>query len=79
MADPLITRSLQKLCAYMYQRYGKKVLILLDEYDTPLQEAYLNGYRDHESQQGSIFSDFNNPDVITTTSRKYDSCFGFTE
>ena len=28
----------------MYQYYGKKVLILLDEYDTPMQEAYINDY-----------------------------------
>ena len=26
--------------------YRKKVLVLLDEYDTPLQEAYINGYWD---------------------------------
>lgn len=24
--------------------YGKKVILLLDEYDTPMQEAYVNGY-----------------------------------
>lgn len=30
----------------MQQYYGKKVIILLDEYDTPMQEAYLNGYWD---------------------------------
>ena len=29
--------------------YGKKVLIFLDEYDTPLQEAYVNGYWDKMS------------------------------
>ena len=27
----------------------------------------------------SIFSDFNNPEVVTTTSEKYETCFGFTE
>ena len=27
-----------------YQYYGKKVIILLDEYDTPMQEAYVHGY-----------------------------------
>ncbi len=30
----------------MSRCYGKKVIILLDEYDTPLQEAYLYGYWD---------------------------------
>ncbi len=27
----------------------------------------------------SIFSDFNNPKIVTTTSEKYEDCFGFTE
>ena len=30
----------------MHRYYGKKVIILLDEYDTPMQEAYVNGYWD---------------------------------
>lgn len=30
----------------MHRYYGQKVIILLDEYDTPMQEAYLNGYWD---------------------------------
>ena len=29
---------------YLSRYYGKKVIILLDEYDTPMQEAYVNGY-----------------------------------
>ena len=36
--------SLHKLCIFMQRYYKKKVIILLDEYDTPMQEAYLNGY-----------------------------------
>ncbi|MDE7299714.1 MAG: ATP-binding protein [Lachnospiraceae bacterium] len=36
--------SLQKLCDFMQRCYGKKVIILLDEYDTPMQEAWLGGY-----------------------------------
>ena len=38
--------ALRKLCEFMYRYYGKKVIILLDEYDTPMQEAYVNGYWD---------------------------------
>lgn len=30
----------------MYRYYGKKVIILLDEYDTPMQEAYVDGFWD---------------------------------
>mgnify|MGYP002610518847 FL=1 len=37
-------RALKDLGGYLERYYGKKVIILLDEYDTPMQEAYLNGY-----------------------------------
>lgn len=36
--------AIHNLCDYLYRYYGKKTIILLDEYDTPLQEAYVNGY-----------------------------------
>ena len=38
------TSALYQLSDYLYRYYGKKVIILLDEYDTPMQEAYINGY-----------------------------------
>ncbi len=38
--------ALHELSKYLCRYYGKKVLILLDEYDTPMQEAYVNGYWD---------------------------------
>lgn len=38
--------ALRQLACYLYYYYGRKVIILLDEYDTPLQEAYINGYWD---------------------------------
>lgn len=44
MPDYEVSLSLQQLSAYLYRYYGKKVIILLDEYDTPLQEAFVNGY-----------------------------------
>lgn len=34
------------VCQFLYRYYGKKVIILLDEYDTPMQEAYVDGYWD---------------------------------
>ena len=36
--------SLHRLSDYLSRHYGKKVIILLDEYDTPMQEAYVNGF-----------------------------------
>lgn len=44
MAEVTATFSLNQLSLYLSRYYGKKVLILLDEYDTPMQEAYVNGY-----------------------------------
>ena len=39
-----MTSSLYQLCSFLYRHYGKKVIVLLDEYDTPMQEAYVHGY-----------------------------------
>ncbi len=44
MEDYVASDSLKNLSDYLMRYYGKKVIILLDEYDTPMQEAYLNGY-----------------------------------
>ena len=46
MEDYVATDSLNALSGYLKKYYGKKVIILLDEYDTPMQEAYVNGYWD---------------------------------
>ncbi len=99
--------ALNLLSEYLCRYYGKKVIILLDEYDTPMQEAYVNGYwKDLASftrnlfnstfktnsyleraimtgitrvSKESMFSDLNNLNVVTATSKKYASAFGFTE
>ena len=42
--DSDITSSLYQLSDYLCRYYGKKVIILLDEYDTPMQEAYVHGF-----------------------------------
>lgn len=107
MEDYMASLSLKMLSDYLNRYYHKKVIILLDEYDTPMQEAYVNGYwrelttftrglfnstfktnpyMERAIMTGitrvskeSIFSDLNNPEVVTTTSEKYADCFGFTE
>ncbi len=38
------TAAIHQLSDYLCRYYGRKVIILLDEYDTPMQEAYVNGY-----------------------------------
>ena len=107
MDDPTAAMSLNRLCEWLYKYYGRKCIILLDEYDTPLQEAYIHGFWDElvtytralfnntfktnpSMERGimtgitrvskeSIFSDLNNLNVVTTTSREYATAFGFTE
>ncbi len=44
MNDYDTTNALKMLSLYLSRYYQKNVIILLDEYDTPLQEAYISGY-----------------------------------
>ena len=46
MDDTSAALSLNTLCEWLYRYYGKKCIVLLDEYDTPMQEAYINGFWD---------------------------------
>ena len=107
MGDAESGLKLNILCEYFHRYWGKKTIIILDEYDTPIQEAYLHGYWNEFTayirslfnatfktnpymeraimtgitrvSKESIFSDFNNLNVITTTSSSYATSFGFTE
>ncbi len=51
MDDVTAQDALKNLCNYLSRYYQKKVLIFLDEYDTPMQEAYLGKY-------WNVFTDF---------------------
>lgn len=44
MPEVVATLAIYKLSDFLARYYGKKVIILLDEYDTPMQEAYVDGY-----------------------------------
>ena len=57
MAESDAVIALHRLSAYLSRYYGKKVIILLDEYDTPMQEAYVHGYwEDLEAFTRSMFN-----------------------
>ena len=107
MDDSIATLAIHELAKFLYMYYGKKAIVLLDEYDTPMQEAYVDGYWEKivaftrsmlnstfktnpyleraimtgitRVSKESIFSDLNNLEVVTTTSDKYATAFGFTE
>lgn len=57
MPDQYAAGSLKILSLFLYRYYGKKIIILLDEYDTPMQKAYLNG--DWEEFTGFVRQFFN--------------------
>lgn len=46
MSEEKAAMALHKMSDFLYRYYNQKVLILLDEYDTPMQEAYVNGFWD---------------------------------
>lgn len=39
-------QALENLSSYLYRHHEKRVVILIDEYDTPIQSGYVNGYYD---------------------------------
>lgn len=44
MGDAEAAAALNNMSMYLARYYGRRVIILLDEYDTPMQEAYVHGY-----------------------------------
>ena len=46
MDDSDASMALHQLSDFLHRYYKKNVIILLDEYDTPMQEAFVNGYWD---------------------------------
>lgn len=46
MDDVTASTCLNRLCEFLYRVTGRKAIVLLDEYDTPMQEAWLGGYWD---------------------------------
>ena len=45
-SDEAVMHSLKTLCYLLNLHYGTKVILLIDEYDVPLNHAHLNGYYD---------------------------------
>ena len=106
--DPMVApNSLARLCELLEKSTGKRCIVLLDEYDTPLHEAWVGGFWHEVSEfvraffnssfksnpsmeralltgitrvaRESIFSDLNNPKVVSATSPEYATSFGFTQ
>ena len=99
--------SLQTLSELLYKHHCRKTVILIDEYDVPLDKAFQNGYyremvslirglfgmalKTNDSLQfavltgclriskESIFTGFNNFEVLSVLNVPYDESFGFTD
>lgn len=50
MKDEDVADTVRSMANFMKRHFDKDVIILLDEYDTPMQEAWLNGYWDQAVQ-----------------------------
>ncbi len=46
MSDEILAKSLLLLARFLHKHYGQKTIILIDEYDVPLDKAYQSGYYD---------------------------------
>lgn len=107
MTEADFSGSLKLLCALLESHHGAKPVVLLDEYDTPMQEAWTEGWWDEmvslirplmnstfktnpalgrglitgitRVSRESVFSDLNNLAIVTTSTPRYEDCFGFTE
>lgn len=44
MSEDVLISSLQVLSQLLYRHFGKKVIVLIDEYDVPLDKAFQHGY-----------------------------------
>ena len=107
MRDEALYASLQTLSELLYKHHCRKTVILIDEYDVPLDKAFQNGYyremvslirglfgmalKTNDSLQfavltgclriskESIFTGFNNFEVLSVLNVPYDESFGFTD
>ena len=107
MPGDIAVGAVHQMACFMQRYYKENVIILLDEYDTPMQEAWLSGYWNKAVSffsnffnatfktnpylergmitgitriaKESIFTGMNNLKVVTTTSDRYATAFGFTE
>ena len=107
MDENILTSSIYILSHLLHRHYGQKTVILIDEYDVPLDKAFQNGYyremvslirglfgmalKTNDSLQfavltgclriskESIFTGFNNFEVLPVLNVPYDESFGFTD
>ncbi|MBR3003215.1 MAG: AAA family ATPase, partial [Clostridia bacterium] len=64
-----LKNSIKALSEYLYRHHGKPVVLLVDEYDVPIQNAYVQGYYEeaikfYRTFYGQTFKD--NPNLIKT-------------
>mgnify|MGYP002623297357 CR=1 FL=1 len=107
MPTSVAADAVNQLCSMLRRHWGVAPVVLLDEYDSPMERAWTAGYWDEASDfmrqlmnatfktnpalgrglitgvtrvsRESIFSDLNNLEVVTASSPKYQTSFGFTQ
>ena len=107
MPADVAASAVNQLCSMLRRHHGTRPVVLLDEYDAPMECAWAHGYWDGASDfmrglmnatfkanpdlgrglitgvtrvsRESIFSDLNNLEVVTASTPKYQTSFGFTK
>ena len=105
--DEVAADATNQLCSALRAHWGTRPVVLLDEYDAPMERAWVGGFWDEASDfmrqlmnstfktnpalgrglitgvtrvsRESIFSDLNNLEVVTASSEKYRTSFGFAQ
>lgn len=67
MNDADATLAIYQLSDFLFRHYKKKVIILLDEYDTPMQEAYVDVIREGSRNIKASFETLLQGETLTTT------------
>ena len=67
LTEEQVEQSLFDLCRLLHKHFGKKCIVLVDEYDSPINKSYLNGYED----AGKILQIFRDINLCTFKGNEY--------
>ena len=95
MSENVLVSGLLTLSALLHKHYGKKVILLIDEYDVPLDKAFQYGYYEemvslirnllgnalntNTSLYFAVLTGLNNLKMMSITNVQFDEYFGFTD
>ena len=69
----LLISSLERLTRFLFNHYGKKVILLIDEYDSPIESAYEKKVYDEVYPESEETEDNNAPFELYRDDQKYEN------